>query len=146
LSCTPRPECVSPCGERLYGSSDCADLSTTEGFARTAFQDNVPGWSSDRTCRSMKNLDVDIMASDAGDWYDPELQEEVAGEDIYWQDEILVGMEPDGGLHGWTHSAYVHELGHQFQYDFDGVVDFTHSTWWDAGIYPAIYQVYNMGP
>lgn len=106
-------DCVSPCGARLYGSTDCEGFAFAEARALGAFGENAPG-----LCRKLDGWRFTRLSDIAplGVW------------DRTWCDTFGVQLASDNWRYGYAHS-----LGHVLQ--CPNFIDYGHETWtwqWQA--------------
>ena len=130
----PVPDCVSSCGVKLFGSTNCQAFQRVEDLTLGAFEANVTHPSSVRPfkvtemCSSLKGWRVSVV---------PVVATGIAGR-----------FNPEAGAMSvmtdqWAGNAYSHEMAHlaQWMYGRRTEENPEHPSFWSEGYYPAIISV-----
>lgn len=105
----PTPNFVSPCGVRVFGTSDAEGFAFAEVRALSAFRNIEP-----RLCQRLHNWTISILP--------PGSLGDRAGQTL--TDLLGIQLVSDD----WRRSAYSHELRHMIDYPR---IDYAHASWGD---------------
>jgi hypothetical protein len=128
-ACGTGPECVSPCGVKLFGRDDCDAFAAYEARALDALAvTDLPVH-----CGALDNWSLFARVPDGlgrGDsWYSPHVGMRVAG--LTWCQYASMEI----ATVEWPRTAMTHEFVHALE----ACKDPHHETWQDRGIYEAIW-------
>lgn len=122
MACGPAPQwipdCISACGARLYGTSDCDEFQLAEDRLLAAFH------AYPQTCHRLRGVIISMVPVDASGAYRDSWGRMVQCLVRCDRNAMQIGSVP------WRQSSYAHETIHLLRCGMDGEDD--HSGWTDT--------------